>query len=383
MVNRASFFATLNVFLLLALPGIKFFIFSSAVNLLVVLLLFIIIFINASALRVNRTQLVLIFLFSSFMFAIFFSGLFYDFSLDLVGALRYVSLLLSIIFVVALAPVVELKLFNMLLISWSTLLCFLYWTGLIQPTGAGELSYLILSMQLGIGYVAALGVVTFSNKLGVLRFLLPIFLLVTILTLPGRMSIILCLLMTIITLFNYIKMNIKQRKGFTIAFLFVLLFLLAIYLYPILVKYVLSDYFLYKMTLMFEGGDGRASTYLKTVQLIMDNPFGSGLQSYNSLLGYYPHNIILEAALNAGALALIPLFTIMAVFFYGAGKFIFSTDLNEKNIYSIVLVALYLFLSWNTSNNITSSYVPFTAIVLSIYYIFNSKGLKNRACSLF
>jgi hypothetical protein len=47
-------------------------------------------------------------------------------------------------------------------------------------------------------------------------------------------------------------------------------------------------------------------------------------------------------------------------------RFIFFSSV-EPFIVAVGMLTFYLFLSWNTSNDLGSSYVPFTAIMISTY----------------
>lgn len=344
---------TFSMFLVIIIPSFKFFVFSSLVNVIsVALLLFTVVF-SYRFIVLNNIQLFMFYLMSIFFIFLLSSGWNIDASVSVLNGFRYISLIVTIFSIIILCDLLVLPVFNGFILLWSIFLSLMYLIGGISPSGAGELSYLILSMQVAIGYVISVSYLVSRKDNFLLWLALTIFLLLIVLSLAGRMSILGSTLVAVISFIVYLRLNWKSNKLLVVFVTAFISFLLGYLLFSFS-EYIFNDYFLYKMTMMFEGNDGRSSTYITSINIIAENPFGIGLEKYNSEIGFYPHNIFLEVGLNSGILAMFVLVVIVTFWAFLFTRFIFFSSV-EPFVLAVGMLAFYLFLSWNTSNDLGSS----------------------------
>src|SRR5699024_10536672 len=112
----------------------------------------------------------------------------------------------------------------------------------------------------------------------------------------------------------------------------------------------------------------RFEVYLESIEVIINNPHGIGLQGYVDLNLGYPHNIFLEIIMSGGILMIIPL-TMSLV---SISKMILQTIQYRKDGIVCLAMMLYLFLTWNVSFELSGSYILFTIISL---YVVSSEDL--------
>jgi O-antigen ligase len=278
---------------------------------------------------------------------------------------KYLSIVILISTIVILFKHININLFIKLTIITSTLLVFLNILNVIRPSGAGELSYLILSLQVTIGVSALLGRSFFSTNYKVFYCVLLLINLFGVLSQAGRSSVLACLLLIIMTFILFSIVHFKNNR-ILIGALWVFIVSISIYVFNYLLEYVFNDYFIYKMeSLLSGGGDTRFSTYFEAVNIIKDAPLGLGVNGYLNQLGFYPHNIFLEIGLNIGILGVLFFLGIFLSFVFLYLKKIYNGKVVIADDLSLFLMALSLFISWNTSNSLSSSYPLFLCLLLS------------------
>lgn len=64
------------------------------------------------------------------------------------------------------------------------------------------------------------------------------------------------------------------------------------------------------------GDEPRFELWGRALDYIYLNPFGYGLESSWHLLGYTPHNFILEVLLSSGIVGLVPYLVLLMIWFY-------------------------------------------------------------------
>ncbi|MTC45748.1 hypothetical protein GKR71_07775 [Providencia sp. wls1922] len=369
---------TFSYFLVLYIPSMKYLFFSSLINIFSTALLIFSIIISTNKIIISKSRFFVVLIFVTFIFTQLLSGFNADISLEIQDIFKYISLIIVVSSIGLIYQFIRMDKLHMYIISWSNILLILYATGIISPSGAGELSYLILSMQLGIGFCAAISLAILSKKLNIFYLANAIILLLTITTLAGRTSIIISVIILVFSFLLYIKNNYNENKVKAFCFLFILLIALII-AWPFILNNVLNEYFLYKLGNMFTSGDSRFDIYYTSANLIYDNWLGIGLHKYNTILGIYPHNIFIEAMLNAGIISGLLLLIFVAIWFFLFIRNLFYCKKEDVYKVSISLISLFLFISWNTSNNITSAYVPFSAMILLIMISIKKEKQNNQS----
>ncbi|SHH14485.1 O-antigen ligase family protein [Virgibacillus chiguensis] len=232
--------------------------------------------------------------------------------------------------------------------------------GIELNRGLGQ-HYLTLGLPLSAGIVCAILLLFYERG----RKITKTFLIVSITTilfaltsLSGRspviLSVLIPLIITIIHLFME-KRIVKKVKVLIAILMFIPVFLFLVYnnMSDRLLNTLTNDY-------NFEN-EPRFIIYSKSISLIKDNPLGYGLNS-GELGVSYPHNIFLETAMSGGIFSLSIL---VIMLFFVFSKFFKAINYGSYKIVCSALALLY-FLTWNISYDLTSSYIPFSAIAILI-----------------
>ncbi|ELB8603048.1 O-antigen ligase family protein [Vibrio cholerae] len=294
---------------------------------------------------------------------------------------RLIFLLQCVFFVGVVYKYINIKILLAIIFFSSLFIAVIYNLNFLVPSGSGELSYLIVAMQILIGFGVAMGFIFHGdNRYRYISIPVALFMGYSILTLSSRSAIIAIFLLLIMV-------SVMKNIRAVISVFFIIIF--SLYLYSDLIllflsENVLNEYLVYKMQSLLSGdlNDPRFETYRVSVGLILDNPFGLGLNNYLKYIGYYPHNIFLEIALNSGLFFSL-LFFIYVVY---SGVILY---VNRVNIGSFFIFPLYyafitMLISWMTSNDLSSSYGIF--LLLSIFLVsikdslvkFDNNGDKNK-----
>lgn len=111
---------------------------------------------------------------------------------------------------------------------------------------------------------------------------------------------------------------------------------------------------LYKIQANIDFTSGRIDIYKQAIEVIFENPFGIGLFGYlkkinGAQIGYYPHNIFIEIALNWGIIGLFIFMIFLLYYFY---RFFKIKDKRYKNF-------IYIFLLLNMNLLVSNSYMKY------------------------
>ena len=137
----------------------------------------------------------------------------------------------------------------------------------------------------------------------------------------------------------------------------------------------LSGWAIERYELMFTQieQEPRIKLYKTALEAIINNPWGYGLNGSDNIVGFYPHNIFLEILLSAGIFGLLP-FLIFVVWYFR--KIRYAASQGSDNI-PLAMVSCYLFLTWNTSFDLASSYVCIGSMAMFICSSTRTKKYKK------
>ncbi len=269
--------------------------------------------------------------------------------------IRVISVNLAFIFGIVLGGSFVKKYCVIFMTIWAILLSCANLMGLINYSDGIEYNHLNFTLPLAT-------VVTWylfksfnvNSERNLSRLLLILFIFYNILFAGSRTAIFLPLLLCAILMVIFRK-HISAKKVILLLSIFGLIVLLSL---PFIINN-LSGYFINKMQSMEQfSNDSRYELYSQCIKIILDNPFGIGYGNYtNYITEPYPHNILLEIALNSG---LIGCFLFMFYIVYILSKAINKCKRNycEFSLFAIVLFC-YSFMSWMISNDFASSSVVF------------------------
>ena len=369
--------ATFALLLMFTTPSIKFLFFSSLVNVIATSLLAYSLIATYPKIKVTSIKGVILIFWFVFFFQFFLLGINMDGSVEIFHLLRYISLFFNIILVTLMVGVINFEKFLNYIGIWSLFICMMNWLGIIEPSGSGELSYLILSMQAALGYLVWLSKLLFYKRGRIKSLIFAIFIFITILSLAGRTSIVSICLLTIFLLFSYVCYN--QKISLLWRALVALVIPFAIFsLVPVLLEHVFNEYFIHKMNLLIQGeGDGRFKVYFTSMDLIRSNPLGIGLHVYYQYLGIYPHNIFLEVGLNSGVFAMIQVLAMTLFLFVIFFLNIKNLIKDRWELIALGALAVFTIICWSTSNDFGSASLPLTAITAFIVLYYDRKYSSN------
>ena len=355
-------------FLVISIGSFKFFVFNSSINVLVVGLGVTIV---TFAFLWNKSSvskhIVRNFIIVNFFFIFYFLSFFYtEAYLDYTYFFKILSLLLISLCGLFLSRTMIIGrpvLLLCLLMLWGSVLAAARYLGVIVPSGAGALSYLNLALPIGIGIIAS-SLLIFSQDISryfrVIAIFLLFFQLALLITLAARMVLISVLLLTSLVLFIYLDKLLKV--------LFVVICVISFGYFDVLGFLMPDDdsFLIFKITRMLDNfqDEPRYAVYVHSVNLIADNIFSYGALSYEKLLGYYPHNIIIELFITAGFIPIF-LFTILLIKpLYFLFKFQSIETVSRTSSICFLFITTYFFLQWLVSYDFSAAYVVMLPLIV-------------------
>ncbi|WP_221410584.1 hypothetical protein, partial [Aeromonas caviae] len=192
MKDKFSIVSTVILSLVVFIPSIKFFIFSPVVNVILFIMMTVM---SIYCMLYKNIQIMKGSLFAiSGMIILFllhiFSPLLDDRYADLVALTRIIFILQCVIYCAVVFNYIKIKFFLNSLVFYSLVMSLLFFLGVVKPSGSGELSYLIIAMQVLIGFSVATGYLFHgSGKVRLVYLSVSLILAYTVLSLAGRTAI--------------------------------------------------------------------------------------------------------------------------------------------------------------------------------------------------
>jgi len=363
-----TYIESFSIFFLLSIPSIKILYSSSLINFIPIILLIFSLF-HKEKLKIPQFKKNLIqywSLFSIILILFYLNGLYID-SIDIF--IKYIFLFTSILLIIVFTTYKHLKIINLIIIFWGVFLALWQLTYGIPTYREFGQHYLTVSLPIGVACVNLLIVLFFGKKLKYRLGYLMLFC-ITFLSLGTLLSRSAIIFPIIIFLLSFVLIGFFRKDGnnyYKLLFLIILLFFINID-YTNLLNFI--DFKQAKrlvLTLESLGDEGRIdSLYKPAINLIYNSPIiGHGTNSSKYLLGFYPHNIFLEILVSGG----VVLFSIFLLFISKFLKYFFKTLIYARS--NIVLLgfsssAMFFLMQWNTSFDLTVSYIPIGAMFIFI-----------------
>ncbi len=244
----------------------------------------------------------------------------------------------------------------LLQVAWSILVAVLHLTVGIDYKDEGQ-HYLTVGVPLAAGLVSAFVIFIFTKKIKVKALMMAsaVLMILALTMLIGRTPVLFSF-MTI--LMFWLLVIVKSSSLLEGLRKILLLVATGAALLAVLVAN-LSDYWLSRLQRMSNVEDEpRYQIYKRAIELVIGDPLGYGLNSAEFLVGHYPHNIVLELLISAGALAVVIFAVLLAVF----GSSVWQGMDTRSYVVALALIAIYYLLTWNVSFNLTSAYMPLGAM---------------------
>ncbi|HFE3558902.1 TPA: O-antigen ligase family protein [Enterobacter hormaechei] len=336
-------------------PSLKFIYKSALINLVPFFICLLLLFIQVLKRKVKLTlnsMLAIIYLcfFFSLQYVYFLNS-----ELPFETLLRVISVNFAFIFGIVLGQSFEKRYCVIFMTIWALLLSCANLLGVINYSDGIEFNHLNFTLPLATVVTWYLfKSFTVNSGRNVLRLLLILFIFYNVLFAGSRTAIFLPILLCAIIMVVFRK-YISAKKVILLLSVFGVIIVLSL---PLIINN-LSGYFISKMQGMEQiSNDSRYDLYSHCIKIILDNPFGIGYGNYKYFISEpYPHNILLEIALNSGLIGcLLFLFYIIYILSVAINKC--KRNYCEFSLFAIILFC-YSFMSWMISNDFASSSVVF------------------------
>lgn len=361
-------------FCIINTPSLKILYFSPIVNIAAVMGLYGSYFLHSAKIYINQTRVTCLTILSLFWGILFIYGaLGSNAEVDLDIILRYVTVYFALVAVIFCIQRKDIPFLISWQILWGTALSLYQIIYTISFAGFdGSIHYNTVAIPMASGLVASLGILFFSHlkvkskPAKIALWFCAITNLLSITSLTGRGPIIYSL--AVILLIISLRLNYRQIfTGKNLGNVFKILTLATILGYIAYINIIarLSQWQIdrYLRIVQRIGEEPRIEAYRIALEAIANNPLGYGLNAAVNLKnGFYPHNLFLEILISAGIIALIP-FLILVVWY---AKKVINVILFDRENVPLAMIGSYLFLTWNTSFDLASSYVPIGTMLMLI-----------------
>ena len=377
LINIGSI-TTLSAFLVVSIPSIKLLFSNPIINFMPLFLLFGCFLVKIGHPRVvqgynlgNFRILSVLLLFIACVIVFYVIG---EYSvIDAKGVVEYIYFIAILALITLQHQDINEKVLFGLILGWAVFLsCYHILIGFSFDRSKGQ-HYLTYGLPVGAGLTAALiGLFTATVKRVKIRYIvLILIILVGLLISRGRSSLIFPCIISILYFMSGVLFAKKNKaRNLTVLTLFIG-FLAAI---AALLSQLMADVALIRRLSASASGEReepRLEVWTKTVELIFKNPLGYGVNSYEEVLGgSYPHNMLLEGFLSFGFVGGGLLLVLVVLFFIALIRAIRRRTIDNIKI---GFVALYFFLCWNTSYDLTTSYIPLSLMLLIITKQYKAK----------
>lgn len=365
--KKINFFFAFFVFLTMNLPSVKLFYSSSMINMVALAGLWLVGMFRAS-LSKNKLLTVSHHQFNFLMsFILLWAMLFWvttilkPLNFGVRNIFQYASVILFTLGIVGFVQKQDFKYIFWIQVCWGIFIAYLEMNGGITKDLSLGQNYLTTGVTIANTIILICGYLfSIENKKKNKIFLLPVLLLLLrgVTSLSGRAPILFSIAVPLIVL----TMNMLfERNKLKKTLYFVLIPVLFIILLYIMIQN-LPDSTIDRIFRIFTSiqDEPRYAQYIKSVDIIWNNPFGIGLTGQSKYGMNYPHNIFLELMMAGGIFAIIPLILIFMVL----GNRMKRTVKRLDNSVIWMSSLLYFFFTWNISFDLSSSYMLFSSIAL-------------------
>lgn len=380
-LNLKDLLGALGVFSLVSTPSIKIFIYSDMVNAVSLLILLCSAALaKPNSLRLTRARLSLLaswLLYILLILVFYLNGSYFDSN----SLHKLIYLFVSVLVVVLVGNYSVLNLSGWLLFAWGFFIAiFQMLVGFDLSKELGQ-HYLTISTPIGLSICFAVRALFDVGDRGRVRWLtffsIPVMVL-ALLTTHSRSGILFpsAIFMVMFVLYFSFASNVKRSSSLSIllslAFLAVVFYLLSSD-----IKFVQYER-LERLFNSLSSEPRMADYYLKALDYISKRPWmGYGTNSSYELYGNYPHNIFLEILTYGGILLLLPFLTVVIIY-CGATVRAIRKFHRVPGIFAYLAATIFLFLMWNVSWGIYSSYIFLVPMCLFIVVVSDLRNMERR-----
>ncbi|MDJ0536129.1 MAG: hypothetical protein QNJ70_27180 [Xenococcaceae cyanobacterium MO_207.B15] len=387
LVINFCFETSFWAFLVLNAPTIKLLYFSPAVNAIAIVGLYLSYFLKTPKIMISKTRIKCLAIMSFFWAILLLYGIFGTLAVvDTKLFIRYISVYIAVVGLIFFITERDLPKIVFWQIIWGTgLSIYQIFYGVSYANYDNHIHYNIVATPLASSLLAILGLLFLTKNITdkilikVVLWLCMMFNLIALAGLWGRRHLLFSLLIfSIFILLKYNYLVLFKSKNFLnflkIAVSFTVIVLIGIYN----LQSRLSDAGLQRYYSLFYETETESRYYLlyqPAIEAITNNPFGYGLNASETIVGYAPHNIVLEILISGGIFGFIP-FLIFVVLFFKKVKVAITHSSYQT---AFAMISLYLFLSLNVGLDLASSYAGLGSMAITICTTKNQNYKMSKA----
>lgn len=364
----SSLLGCFALMLIIAIPSIKMVIINTdLLNFIPLLLILFMIILNYPD-TIAKKKLINLMPFYIFFFILFFSILINPSALKNISYLiKYILLAIYTILFPILIKDKSISIGLNLLMIWCAIISICQ---IVRGIPLNEFHYLHVGLPIGVLILIGFSNIFYSKSK--IKILVNIFWIIlgymSLFTLFGRSPIIFSFLLIILVLIlkSFLENSFKTKLFYSLSI--AIIAVIAIWTINNYIPQYLIDRFLRISSNIAEEPRMNA-VYIPAIRAIVSNPLGYGLGSSWEVIGFYPHNIFLEVTLETGIIGLMSFMIITIIFLVSCFYFLKRFNGFKTNYLALVLIALYHFLFWNVSHDLSSAYglLPLMSIVYFKY----------------
>lgn len=360
----------ISLFFILNGPSIKNFVPTEAFNVLplLMLLLYILILKKVKYKLEHNNKMYILLVYIFFMY-LFFYGLFNSMeSFNIKFFTKYLVIATTMILSALLITKKSIEYFIYLSLFWALFMAFAV---VSKKISLSNINYLQIGHPIAVGVIIS-SIALLKKKqymyLKMINILLLFYFFSALSSLYGRSPLLFPLVVLFMLFILYLYIKNKLIFISVMAIIWISAIVVYQWILTILPKHIVDR--ILKMS-ESSGEEPRFQLWERSFEFIVQNPMGYGLESSWHLVGYTPHNFMLEVLLSSGVIGLLPFLALLILWFLLGMK---SYQLNNTAV-AVFGISLYYFFRFQIGGEIGSSYDFFIAILLSISYItFKLKG---------
>jgi len=351
-------------------PSIKIIYSSPLINFISIFLFLFVIAIAYKYTKIGMSVLSTRIFLAIFFFALIFNVYYVLMPKSFIGGenvFRYFYFFLSLFLVILCRNYINISLVTKLIVLWAIIISLLKITGNLHLRTALGQTYLTAGLPMGAGLTIIIFNIIlrrwrnmFELSLNALALAIVSFGLILS---QGRSNLIYPF--AVLALYFLLTVSFSKKQRLKNVIVFALLACIISVAYMNLAES--NEYMVFnRLNRVVESveEESRYSIWAKTLDLILANPFGYGVDSYRYFLTNYPHNIFLEVTLSLGIIGLSFLGFLLYSFFKSLKNGIYMQQVYQNEIL-LGFISLYFFLAWNTSFDFATAYIPISMIILS------------------
>lgn len=359
------------IFLLMSIPSIKLLFFSQLVNILSFLLLTSILYLKyimgLKLTKIRQKLLISWIFFSMILLLQMLNGYHIE---DIETLFKYIFLIISVTEAILLVKYDILKKLSIYLTIWGLFIAswqIIY--GIDTDKELGQ-HYLTVSMPIILSLMFVLVNVFWgntTNKHKIIYLFLALWLFYSLTTLYiSRSAFIFPLFILIMMSIIFISSSKYKRSHKIITFISIsIITIIMIYYFSENISLLKYQRLVFLFTHNIQE-ESRFEIYSTAINAILNSPFlGYGTGSSQALFGVYPHNIILEMFTHGGILLFLGFFYLLLKYILTIYR-VFKTELYNTFLVGYAAISIFLFLQWNTSYDLSSSFIPIISMVVII-----------------